>query len=228
MKSIQHIKVMAITIVVALAFVVISCNEDDNSNKPVIENRDSLPVLKSQGVSTVISDSGVVRYKLISEDWFIYDRKKPKYWAFEKGLFIEKYDDQFNVDAFINCDTAYYYDDTGIRLWELRGRVVVKNIKGETFKTSLLYWDMGTHYIYSPAYMVIDGIEQDLEGYDFRSNEQMTEYMIHQSSGAFPLGDNGLNPPQPTSQDAERLEQQNDSTKQPENKVEKVIVKPLK
>lgn len=204
---------MAITIVVALAFVVFSCNDEDKSNKPVIENRDSLPVLMSRGISTVISDSGIVKYKLISEDWFIYDKKKPNYWAFEKGLFLEKYDNKFNVEAFVNCDTAYYYDDTGIRLWELRGRVVVKNIKGETFKTSLLYWDMATHIIYSPAYMKIDGIEQDLEGYDFHSNEQMTDYLIHQSSGAFPLGDNSLDNPKPSSQDEERLEQQNDSIK---------------
>ena len=37
--------------------------------------------------------------------------------------------------------------------------------------------------------MVVDGIEQDLEGYDFRSNESMTDYLIHSSSGAFPMGE---------------------------------------
>lgn len=169
-----------------------SCQEDDHSGKPVVSNRDSLPILVSKGVSTLISDSGIIRYKIISEDWFIYDKKDPTYWSFEKGLFIEKFDEQFHVEAFINCDTAYYFD--AMKLWELRGRVCVKNLKGETFKTSLLYWDNANHTIYSPAYMVIDGIEQDLDGYDFRSNETLTDYLIHSSSGAFPVG-NGFETP---------------------------------
>lgn len=164
-----------------------SCQEEDNETVVDIQNREEQPILKSVGVSTLISDSGVIRYKIISEDWFIYDRKDPPYYSFEKGLFLEKFDESYHVDAFINCDTAYYYNIQ--RLWELRGRVCVKNLKGETFKTSLLYWDMNQHLIYSPAYMVIDGIEQDLDGYDFKSNESMTEYIIHSSSGAFPMGE---------------------------------------
>lgn len=175
-----------------------SCQDDADANAPDIENRDSLPILQSIGVSTLISDSGVIRYKIISEDWFIYDKKTPQYYSFEKGLFLEKFDEKFHVEAFINCDTAYYYNEK--RIWELRGRVCMKNLKGETFKTSLLYWDMGKHLIYSPAYMKIDGIEQDLEGYDFRSDESLTDYKIHSSSGAFPMGeDNKV--PQPNSEE---------------------------
>lgn len=164
-----------------------SCHEEENGTVVDINNREDQPILKSIGVSTLISDSGVIRYKIISEDWFIYDRKDPPYYSFEKGLFLEKFDENYHVDAFINCDTAYYYNIK--RLWELRGRVCVKNLKGETFKTSLLYWDMNQHEIYSPAYMVIDGIEQDLDGYNFKSNESMTDYIIHSSSGAFPMGE---------------------------------------
>lgn len=164
-----------------------SCQEEETGSAIEIPNREDQPILKSVGVSTLISDSGVIRYKIISEDWFIYDRKDPPYYSFEKGLFLEKFDENYHVDAFINCDTAYYYNSQ--RLWELRGRVCVKNLKGETFKTSLLYWDMNQHQIYSPAYMVIDGIEQDLDGYDFKSNESMSEYIIHSSSGAFPMGE---------------------------------------
>lgn len=172
-----------------------SCQEEDNGTVVDIQNREEQPILKSVGVSTLISDSGIIRYKIISEDWFIYDRKDPQYYSFEKGLFLEKFDENYHVDAFINCDTAYYYN--GKRLWELRGRVCVKNLKSETFKTSLLYWDMNQHLIYSPAYMVIDGIEQDLAGYNFKSNESMSDYIIHSSSGAFPMGEDSDVPRSP-------------------------------
>lgn len=165
----------------------VACNEDSHANAPVIIDRDSLATLRSTGVSTLISDSGIIRYKIIAEEWFIYDRRQPPFWAFEKGLFIERFDESFHVDAFITADTAYYYNE--MALWELRGRVVVKNLRQETFRTSLLYWNLDEHRIYSPAYMEINGREQQLSGYDFSSDEQMTEYIIHSSKGAFPISD---------------------------------------
>ena len=181
----------------------LSCTSEDHHYAPAIVERDSMPILKSIGVSTLISDSGIIRYKIISEDWFIYDKKQPTYWSFEKGLFVEKFDENYHVEAFINCDTAYYFDQLG--LWELRGRVVVKNLKDETFKTSLLYWNTTEHRIYSPAYMKIQGIEQELDGYNFSSNEQMTEYRIHSTSGAFPVDEN-----ETPHADSRHMEEQND------------------
>ncbi len=203
-----HTRAMAITSVVAFAFCIVACTGSEQEDV-IPEKHDSLPFMRTYGVSTMISDSGVVRYKIIGEEWLYYQNEENHTfkWVFEKGLFFEKFDNNFNVEAFINCDTAYYYSDE--RLWELRSRVVMHNTKGETFKTSILFWNQNTHVIYSPAYMVIDGIEQDLEGYDFRSNEQMTEYLIHQSSGAFPMGEDKLNSaPKPTEEEAERLEQE--------------------
>ena len=149
-------------------------------------------MLKSVGVSTLISDSGIIRYKMISEDWYIYDKKSPQYWSFEKGLFIERFNESYQVDAYISCDTAYFYNQQ--ELWELRGRVLVKNMKGETFKTSLLFWDQRAHRIYSTAYMEIDGETRQLSGYNFSSNELMTDYIIHSSKGLFPLEDHNPTP----------------------------------
>lgn len=177
---------------VAAMLFLFSCDDSDKQTGVDIGERDSLPWLKSQGVSTLISDSGIIRYKIISEDWYIYDKKDPTYWSFEKGLFIERFNESYQVDAYISCDTAYFYDRK--RLWELRGRVLIKNMKGETFKTSLLFWDQIAHRIYSSAYMEIDGETRKLSGYNFSSNEQMTDYIIHSSKGQFPLEDNTPTP----------------------------------
>lgn len=169
-----------------------SCDDNEKNIGPDIGTRDSLPMLKSVGVSTLISDSGIIRYKMISEDWYIYDKKSPQYWSFEKGLFIERFNESYQVDAYISCDTAYFYNQQ--ELWELRGRVLVKNMKGETFKTSLLFWDQRAHRIYSTAYMEIDGETRQLSGYNFSSNELMTDYIIHSSKGLFPLEDHNPTP----------------------------------
>ena len=176
----------------AMVLLLPSCSNGDETVGPDIGERDSLPTLKSIGVSTLISDSGVIRYKIISEDWYIYEKTDPPRWSFEKGLFIERFDASFQVDAFICCDTAYFYNLQ--ELWELRGRVLIKNLKHETFKTSLLFWDQRAHRIYSSAYMEIDGKTRKLSGYNFSSNEQMTDYIIHSSKGQFPLEDNSPTP----------------------------------
>lgn len=197
--------IATVSATVAMLVSMQSCSNSDRATAPAIINRDSLPILKSIGVSTLISDSGIIRYKIISEDWFIYDKKKPPYWSFEKGMFIEKFDENYHVEAFISADTAYYFETK--KLWELRGRVFVKNIKGETFKTSLLYWDQAKHEIYSDRYMEIQG-ETVLKGYDFRSNEQMTNYSIHNSVGTFPINEEKQTPVP----DPEKMEEYADTT----------------
>jgi len=192
LRRLTHIiSIAAVSITAALLFSLQSCQNDDGHHGPDIGERDSLPFLVSKGVSQLISDSGIIRYKIISEDWFIYDKTPVTYWSFEKGLFLEKFDESFHVDAFISCDTAYFFDQQ--KLWELRGRVFLKNLKGETFRTSLLYWDQSKHEIYSDRYMEIEG-EQSLSGYDFRSDESMTNYRIHNSKGAFPFSEENTAP----------------------------------
>lgn len=189
---ITQISSIAAVIMAAATLSLQSCSEDEKAVGPDIGVRDSLPTLQSIGVSTLISDSGIIRYKIIAEEWYIYDKKDPQYWSFEKGLFIERFNETYEVDAFISCDTAYFYNQKS--LWELRGRVLVKNLKGETFKTSLLFWDQRAHRIYSTEFMEIDGEQHKLAGYDFSSNEEMTDYVIHSSKGQFPVENNTLNP----------------------------------
>ncbi len=198
--------IAAVVLTAALLFPLQSCSEKDEKMGADVGVRDSLPLLKSLGVSTLISDSGIIRYKIISEDWYVYDKKDPQYWSFEKGLFIEKFNEQYHVDAYISCDTAYYFYQS--RLWELHGRVLMKNQRGETFRTELLYWDQASHRIYSPAYMDIDGEERKLSGYDFSSNEQMTEYIIHSSKGQLPMQEHDM---QPVPDPVVLAEQQTDS-----------------
>lgn len=187
-KKLTHIlSVAAVLFTAAMVLSLQSCLSDDGPKGPDIGVHDSVPVLKSIGVSSFISDSGIIRYRIISEDWFVYDKREPKYWLFEKGLYMEQFNRDFHVEAFISCDTAFYFYEQD--KWELRGRVFVKNLKGETFRTSLLYWDRREHVVYSPAHMDIDGETQALHGNNFRSNEQMTDYLIHNSVGKFPLGE---------------------------------------
>ena len=111
---------MAISLLAALW----SCTSDAPPTAAAVRQRDSLPVMTTWGVSKLISDSGVVRYKLIAERWDIYDLTNPPRQEFPHGIFLEQYDDKFNVSLHLTADTAYCYNQT---LWKLRGRVFARN-----------------------------------------------------------------------------------------------------
>jgi len=129
-----------------------------------------------------------MRYHMVAEEWDIYngtDGKAPT-WKFYKGLLMERYDENFHIDLYVQSDTAYLHEQ---HLWELRGRVVVRNIQGDVFRTEELFWDLNKHEMWSYQYIRIVTPERELEGTEFHSNEQMTQYYVNNSIGAFPVNE---------------------------------------
>lgn len=179
---------MNITVVVwtTVMFVLFpACSGDNKNLAEAITERDSLPTMKTLGVTTLISDSGITRYKIITEEWEIYDKKNPPYWAFEKGVYLEKFDSLFHIDASIKADTAYYYEKK--KLWELRSNVHIRNLQGDKFDTQLLFWDEAKEQIYSDKPIRIEQADKSIINgqYGFKSNQQLTEYEIYNSGGEF-------------------------------------------
>lgn len=165
-----------------------ACSGKDKNLAEAITERDSLPSMKSLGVTTLISDSGITRYKIITEEWTVFDKKDPPYWAFEKGVYLEKFDSLFRIDASIKADTAYYYEKK--KLWELRSNVSIRNLKGDKFDTELLFWDEKKEEIYSDKYIRIEQEDKTITGYGFESNQELTEYQIRNTTGIFTVEDN--------------------------------------
>ena len=76
-----------------------SCSGKGKTLADAVSENDTLPSMNSLGVTTLISDSGITRYKIVTEEWIINDKKNPPYWAFEKGVYLEKFDTLFHIDA---------------------------------------------------------------------------------------------------------------------------------
>lgn len=183
-------KNMSITIVLVAVVVLLlfsSCGGRKTVLGEAITNRDSLPMMATYGVISLISDSGVTRYRINTDEWLVYDKKKPSYWAFEKGMYLEQFDSLLNVDASIKSDTAYYYNKE--QLWKLVGNVDIKNLKGERFNTELLYWNQATQKVYSDKFIRIEQPDRIITGHGFDSNQQMTVYVIHNIEGIFYVDD---------------------------------------
>lgn len=168
--------------------VLTGCGQEAPPEGAAVKNRELIPVMVTHGVSKMISDSGITRYKIITEEWEVYDQAQPPRQDFKKGILILRFDEKMNIDMQITADTAYWYDQN---LWELRGRVRMNNEAKELkFRSEQLYWDMNQHEFYSNVWMEVITPERQIEGTRFRANEQMTKYEVFDAKGRVPMPKN--------------------------------------
>ena len=64
--------------------------------------------LTTYGVNTLISDSGVIKYRIVTEQWEVNENKKPSRWTFNKGILLTQFDLKKHIVGYIQCDTAVY------------------------------------------------------------------------------------------------------------------------
>lgn len=165
----------------------VSCSEAREHTADAVNPEDSVAMMTSYGVNTLISDSGVIKYRIVTERWEVNTVRQPSRWEFMKGIFFEQFDEQFHLQAYIQADTAWYYDTK--RLWHLRGRVSVRNVNGLLFNSEELFWDGMTHEFYSNVFSRLVTPERTLQGTRFRSDEQMNHYMVSNTKGSFVASD---------------------------------------
>ena len=174
---------MRALVLAAMTMAVFSCSEEVEHTAPAIHDRDSVSMMTSYGVNTLISDSGVIKYKIVTERWDVNTVRQPSRWTFICGIFLEQFDEKFNIQAYIQADTAWYYDQ--LKLWALRGRVRVRNVNGLRFTSEELFWDGIKHEFYSNKFSRVVSPERTLQGTYFRSDERMIKYTVSNSKGSF-------------------------------------------
>lgn len=178
-----------------------ACSEAKEHIAPAVNPEDSVSMMRSFGVNTLVSDSGVIKYRIVSEQWDVNTVRQPTRWEFMKGVFFEQFDEQFHVQGYIQADTAWYYDQ--IKLWKLRGRVSIRNTDGLIYRSEELFWDMQRHELYSNVFSQVITPERSIQGNYFRSDERMEHYYISNSKGSFRAEDMGdSNDSQPETQTA--------------------------
>ena len=171
-----------------LAFLLLAaCREQVEHTAPAIRDRDSVAMMTSYGVNTLISDSGVMKYRIVTERWEVNTVRNPSRWTFDKGILLEQFDEEFHIQSYIQCDTAYYFDQ--LKVWKLYGRVKVLTKDGLRFSSEQLTWNQNKHELSSDVYSRLVTPERTLEGTHFWSDEKMTRYYVSNSKGSFEKGD---------------------------------------
>ena len=173
-------------LMVLLVLVIAGCRRRDvRLRADAVTDRAAMAVLEASDVTTIISDSGVVRYRIKAQTWKVYDKADTPYWEFPDGIYLEKFNTELEPDASIESDYAYYNEPA--QRWTLRGNVKAMNLEGEQFETPLLFWDQKSESIYSDSSIVITREASIIQGVGFRSNQEMTKYTILRPTGIFPI-----------------------------------------
>lgn len=171
----QNIRIGFIAILMFCLFY--SCGSKEKEYVDLPYDRETIPSMRTDSVYMLISDSGIVKYKVIAQDWQVYDNAANPYWYFPEGLYLEQFDTLFNKLVTLKADTAWNYSRE--KKWKLKGHVFIKNIKDETFSSEELIWNEKTQRFNSEKYIEITRPNKlMLKGYGFDSNQDMTEYKV--------------------------------------------------
>lgn len=144
-----------------------------------------LPTLHAEDVTSLISDSGVTRYRLHAKIWDMYSEDSVPYWYFPEKIHLEKFDSLFNIEGSIEADTAYFFEKEEI--WKLVGNVHVQNLQGHKFDTEELYWYQkepasSINSIRTDKFIRIDLGDRIITSEGLRSNQAMTNYRLYAST----------------------------------------------
>lgn len=153
-----------------------SCKDKNDNLIAFAYDPDTVPTMVTTSVSQLISDSGITRYRIVADVWMVFDQAKEPYWYFPEGIYFEQFTPDFEIEATVEADTAWYYNTKD--LWRLKKNVHVENRKGEQFDSEELFWDGKNGKVFSEAYIEIKSGLTELKGYGFESNQTMTDYRI--------------------------------------------------
>ena len=174
-------------VVVMLLLFMASCGKENKEVVEVTFDPENTYTLRTTDVSSLISDSGITRYRMNAKEWLVFGKAKEPYSYFPQGVYVEKFDSLFNVEASVKADTAYYWDKKG--LYKLIGHVSILSQEGKKLDTSILYFDQKEDQIYTDEYFELEEGDKIITGIGFKSNQNMTKYKIFNSQGTFPVSD---------------------------------------
>ena len=174
-------------VVVMLLLFMASCGKENKEVVEVTFDPENTYTLRTTDVSSLISDSGITRYRMNAKEWLVFGKAKEPYSYFPQGVYVEKFDSLFNVEASVKADTAYYWDKKG--LYKLIGHVSILSQEGTKLDTSILYFDQKEDQIYTDEYFELEEGGKIITGIGFKSNQNMTKYKIFNSQGTFPVSD---------------------------------------
>lgn len=140
-----------------------------------------VPTISTDSIVMHISDSGRIKYKVVTPLMQMFDRAKDPHWLYPKGVYLEQYDNSFKVNATVVADSAWNY--TSRHVWRLKGKVVIKNTNGSVFKSEEFFWDQNLGKIYTDKFITITAPGRNLKGYGLDATQDFSAFQIRRPVG---------------------------------------------
>ncbi len=169
---------------IAALFLFASCQAKHEMTSSIVDIKTTAQVY-ADSITTIVSDSGIIRYRIITSEWYVYEKADTPYWDFPQGLRFERFDENYNIDAQVECNKAIYYSKQ--ELWRLNDNVEATNLSKEEFYTNELYWSQKEERVYSDSAITIIQKDRKIHGVGFESNQTFSRYSIRQPKGTIPI-----------------------------------------
>lgn len=158
----------------------LSCEETQKMNEmPIYEG----PSVVWTNVTTLYSDSAVVRLKLVASKELIFENQDQE---FPEGIYLELYDVNGQMTTTITANYCYYYNKED-KYRALRD-VVVKNITNmEEIHTEELFWDRQEETVYTNKFVLIQTQDEILFGEGMEASQDMSWWRILKVRGTITL-----------------------------------------
>lgn len=182
-------KTIIIVIVVALVTWLFIRRQSQRSDDAVTGEADraSIPTMVTYDSNIVHTDSGYPRYRATSRLYYSFDNAPEPYWLFPEGAFIEQLDNDRNIVATLQADSAVYNQNR--QIWDCVGNVRIHNINGDKLLTNQLFYDVRSQKIYSDSFIHIEKSDRIIEGFGFTSNAAITDYVVNRPTMILPVSD---------------------------------------
>ncbi len=168
----------------AVAWLFTACTPEKQHYVPNTLGGDLTPTMATTDVTTLISDSGYTRYKVVTPLWQMFEDADEPFWRFPEGIELEQYDHDMNPESNVICDSAVYLSRK--RIWQLDGNVVMVNTLRDSFLTQQLFWDQTKRKMYTDSFIHIVRSDRTIEGYGFESDQNMLWYTVRKPTAILP------------------------------------------
>jgi LPS export ABC transporter protein LptC len=172
-------------IVTLIAFGITACETNKVSQSEAVVTEEALKIDRADSVTLLISKDGNTKARLRTKEFLQNDGAKPPYLDMNKGLQVEFYNMEMQVESILSAKTARFYPSNNNFL--VRDSVVVVNTAGDTLKTQELVWNNQLQKFFSDVPVEIIRSGSSSFGSGMEANQDLTWIRIFNQRGTVPV-----------------------------------------
>ncbi len=158
---------------------VLSCENDERKIRDLTEKK--IMVEEAKNITSLLSQQGQIRAKLTAPQMLRYQTDSV-YVEFPRSLHVDFYDGNAQLESSLDARYGKYIESHSKVL--LRDSVVVINVKGDTLRTSELWWDQSTKMFFTDKIVRIHKKgENIMGGKGLEASQDLINILIKQPTG---------------------------------------------